>query len=299
MDGVLYRNANMSVTGTIEHLTFSDGDDLSDLEVVHGTIRSQDGEVGGQVELAQKRSGLHARRIDGHAVTGLTFRVQPGARNDARAERTGIATASVLRDFGKAHEAIDAMAADTLSGGTDALGRKPFRRASVLKALFDHLGHPGGTWCCIDEHGMPEAVSDDDPRDHDALDDHETSADVKLFQRYCGACHHEQEPFPPNFLHGTPAQVKEQVDHCAERIRFRLEMWRLPPADRPEAPMPPVAGLVRLNVSPEQWPAHSDLAKLNEYVTRTVNPAAASLSRDDLLSHEYDTLRECLPAAPH
>ena len=210
-----------------------------------------------------------------------------------------MATASVLQDFRTLDQAIDAVAAGTLSDATDAFARKPFRRASVLKALFEHLGLSASKWCCVDNDGMPEPVSDADPRDHEAIDDRKPSAAVKLFQRYCGACHHEHEPFPPNFLHGTPVEVKEQLAHCAERILFRLEMWRLPPAERPEAPMPPAVGLVRLNLSPEQWPTHSDLAALKNAAAQGLNPDGTMPSRNELLSQEYDTLRECLPATRH
>jgi hypothetical protein len=294
MDGVLYGNGDQSLTGTIQHLAFPDGDDLSELDA-YGTIRSEHREVSGRLALAQKSSGVHARRRDGNAVTGLTFRIEPAAPNDTRPERTGIATASVLPDFFRIDRAIDAVAAGTLSGATDAFGRKPFRRASVLKALFEQAGLPSLAWCCIDDTDMPEAVSNADPTNHAPIDAREANGAVGLFQHYCGACHHEHEPFPPNFLHGTPAEVTEQVDHCAQRILFRLEMWRLPPAERPEAPMPPVAGLVRLDVSPEQWPAHSDLAALKDYVARSVKPHGTMPSRDEVLSQEYDTLQECLP----
>ena len=295
MDGVLYRNADASIAGTITHLSFPEGDEISDLDVVGNAVPARHGEIAGRLTLTQKPSGLHARRLSGNAVTGLTFRIERAATRDTHPERTGAATVSVVQDFETVHRAIDAVTADTLSGATDALARRPFRRASVLKALFARLGLPAMEWCCIDDDGMPPIVTDGNADDHTGIDTAAASAELKLFQRYCGACHHEHEPFPPNFLHGTPAQVKEQMDHCAQRILFRLEMWGLPPAERPEAPMPPVAGLVRLNVPPEHWPAHADLAKLKAYVARSVNPEARLPSREAWRSQDYDGLRECLP----
>jgi hypothetical protein len=181
-----------------------------------------------------------------------------------------------------------------LAAAPDALARRPFRRASVLQALFGHLGIPAGEWCCIEGTGMPQIFSEGDD-EHNGIDTAATSADLKLFQRYCGACHHEHEPFPPNFLHGSPAQVQEQIDHCAQRILFRLEMWGLPPGERPEAPMPPAVGLARLNVAPERWPGHSDLAKLKAYVAQRANSDGRMPPPTAGRSQEYDSLPECLP----
>ena len=149
-------------------------------------------------------------------------------------------------------------------------------------------------WCCIVESSMPPLLTDGDADEHNGIDNAGTSADLRLFQRYCGACHHEHEPFPPNFLHGSPGRVREQIDHCAQRILFRLEMWGLPPAERPVAPMPPVVGLVRLDVTPEQWPGHSDLAKLKAYAARSAHPDGR-MPKTAWLSQDYDNLQECLP----
>jgi hypothetical protein len=297
MDAVLYRNGDASIAGTVTHLTFPDGDEMSDLDVVGAAVRAHHDETGGRLTLSQKVTGLHARRRDGHAVTGLTFHIGRAVPGGTRPERTGAATASVVQDFEKADLAIDAVMADSLSGATDALARRPFRRASVLAALFGRLEMPAMEWCCLEESGMPQILTDGDADDHNGIDRTVTSADLKLFQHYCGSCHHEPEPFPPNFLHGSPGRVKEQIGYCAQRILFRLEMWGLPPGERPEAPMPPVAGLVRLDVSPGQWPGHADLAKLKAYAASRAYPDGRMPAKPAWLAQDYDTLQECLPRA--
>jgi hypothetical protein len=115
-------------------------------------------------------------------------------------------------------------------------------------------------------------------------------------RRYCGTCHQGDDPFPPNFLHGSEAQVEEQVHHCAERIFFRLDMWRLPASHRPETPMPPGTALKRWNMSPEQWTAHADLAMLKQYAADILKDGSDHIvSLKDLASQGYDNLRECLP----
>jgi hypothetical protein len=245
---------------------------------------------------------LHARLAEGHSITELAF--QLGA---ARGERTkgypagftGSATMTVVEDYGAVQRAIEAMARETLAGESDLFARKPFRRASLMKALSRQLKMPPLTWCCETTDNMPEAVAMTDQALHDAelaAHDKRLPPVIKAFHRYCAQCHHEDLAFPPNFLHGSSRQVQEHIHHCAERIFFRLEMWRLAPHARQEAPMPPVTALQRLHLSPEQWAGHADLALLKSYSADLVTSQNGKPARlEELAAKGYDNLRACAP----
>ena len=303
MDGVVYLKGRTVAGGTIDRLSIGQGDEPADVRVAGGTFVSKSGRYSGRIAVAQKEPRLHARLAEGHAITELTF--QLGA---ARGERTkgypagftGSATMTVVEDYGAVHRAIEAMARETLAGESDVFTRKPFRRASLMKALSRQLKMPPLTWCCETTDNMPEVVAMTDQVLHDAeLAAHDKGLPpvIKAFHRYCAQCHHEDLAFPPNFLHGSPRQVQEHVHHCAERIFFRLEMWGLAPHARQEAPMPPVTALQRLHLSPEQWAGHADLALLKSYSADLVTSQNGKPARlEDLAAKGYDNLRACTPS---
>ena len=90
--------------------------------------------------------------------------------------------------------------------------------------------------------------------------------------------------------------VQQQVEHCAERILFRLHMWKLNPRDRPEAPMPPFTSLRRHHLSPNEWVDHIELTVLENYVADVLQTETGTLPElKDLASKGYDNLRPCLP----
>jgi cytochrome c5 len=115
------------------------------------------------------------------------------------------------------------------------------------------------------------------------------------FERFCGQCHDSGERFPPNFLHGDATAVAAQIDHCAERIFYRLSMWNVQEAQRGKTPMPPVAALTQHGFDAQSWTRAPELAALRRYVEqlllRTENPQR-------VLAQSFEHLRECLPAAP-
>jgi hypothetical protein len=305
MEGVIYVSAGKVKNGAIDHLAFSDGDDLTDLEIVRGEVTEKRQQVNGRLEVTQQIVPLHARRTDGNAVKEITFHVEGTGERSRQGhlpgDDSGHATVMVLNDFGAVHQAIDRMASETLSGASDVLARKPFRRAPVMKALYEHLNMPRLKWCCVDIEGMPDAVADVAiPPDvgRPAADEGETIPAIKAFRQYCARCHQGEDTFPPNFLHGSAREVQAQVNHCAERIFFRLEMWGLRASDRPETPMPPVNALRRLSIAPEHWATHADLAVLKNYATEVLKAVGDKPPRlEDLVAQGYDNLRECLPTS--
>ena len=308
MEGAIYLNDTGVAHGSIDHLVFGDGDALTGLEIIRGTVTHRRAGINGRLEVAQKASGFHARRTDGDAVTAITMDLDtpnnPGQahkKQNETAEYAGASTVTVSADFSTLESAIDALARGTLAGGSDVLARKPFRRARVMAGLYDQLNLPPLTWCCLDDRPMPQAIEDVDPRTHADATSSDNAAmppGITAFHRSCAECHHGHDPFPPNFLHGSRPDVESQLAQCAERILFRLQMGRLPVAQRAETPMPPVPGLLRRRISPEQWPAHEDFSKLTAYVTEVLTAERGTPPViEDLISRGYDNLRACMPRA--
>jgi len=52
----------------------------------------------------------------------------------------------------------------------------------------------------------------------------EASPLVAPFRTHCASCHDTTLPHPPNFLHGSPAEVEAKLDQCAPRMFVRLSM---------------------------------------------------------------------------
>lgn len=303
VEGVLYLKGGNVAGGTIDRLSTGQGDDPVDLRVAGGTLVFKGGRYSGLIAITRKEARLHARLAEGHAITELTFQLSA-----ARGERTkvypagftGFATMTVVEDHAVLHRAIDVMVRETLAGESDLFARKPFRRAGLMKALSRQLKMPPLTWCCEETRNMPEAVAMTDQALHDpqfAAPDKDLPPVIKAFHRYCAQCHHEDLAFPPNFLHGSPRQTEDQLQHCAERIFFRLAMWGVAASARQEAPMPPVTALQRLHLSPEQWAGHADFALLKSHsadLVKTQNGKPARL--EDLVTKGYDSLRPCMPS---
>ncbi|HJR75676.1 MAG TPA: hypothetical protein VJ805_01850 [Nitrospiraceae bacterium] len=300
MEGVLYLKGGTVTQGSIERLSSGRGGELMDLKIAGGTVTHRDGRYSGRIVVAQKERRLHARLADGVAITELALQFS-SARDRRTTSRTagltGSAVMTIAEDYAAVHHAIDAMARETLAGESDVLARKPFRRTVVMAALFKQLGMPPLTWCCESAHNMPpvSVTGDQVLHDHDILfDDERLPPALKAFDRYCAQCHHEDLPFPPNFLHGSPGQIQEQIRDCAERILFRLEMWAMPPSARQEAPMPPVTALQRVHLSPEQWAGHADLGLLKSYTADLLASQTGTQMRlADLAAKGYDNLQPC------
>jgi hypothetical protein len=303
MEGVLYMKAGAVINGTIDRLSTGHGNEVLGLKVAGGTLISKAGRHSGRMSVVQQKPRLSARLADGRGIKELTFEVglgHDGQVGQTEAELTGSAVMTVVEDYAAVDHAIDKMARETLTGKSDVFARKPFRRAGVMKALWSELGMPSLRWCCEHTDDMPPAVAmtDQGRHDRDGVDhDRDLQPVLKVFHRYCAQCHHEDLPFPPNFLHGTPDRVQTHIHDCAERILFRLEMWNLGPHERPEAPMPPAAALRRLDLSPQQWTAHPDLALLKSYSAGLVaSPDGKPVRFETLAANGYDNLRACLPS---
>ncbi len=202
----------------------------------------------------------------------------------------------IHRQPDRLRQAFTALVKDTVMGRSDVFANQPFRRVAVLSALDAQLGAPAVSRCCLDDRGIPPPV--DEVTTHHATDTtHETptSNEYKTFHRYCGACHHGVDSFPPNFLHGSPAVVKANLAQCADRIFVRLSMWDLAIPRQREAPMPPAMHLLHHQVSVSLWKNHSDLQLLREEAVASIQrKQGATFPVERLLQQDYDTLPSCL-----
>ncbi|MFZ2207102.1 MAG: hypothetical protein WAV22_00375 [Porticoccaceae bacterium] len=114
-----------------------------------------------------------------------------------------------------------------------------------------------------------------------------------VYAHRCAMCHDTTLAHPPNFLHGAPAQVETRIDHCAERMYYRLNQAAQPEAARQVAPMPPPT---TLGMDALAWLASADFSTLRDDLAARITRQG----RDPrvLLRLPYTGLRACLPYAP-
>lgn len=118
-----------------------------------------------------------------------------------------------------------------------------------------------------------------------------TSPLVSPFRSHCASCHDTSLSHPPNFLHGSPAEVEARLDHCAERIFVRLSMAGLAESARSKPPMPPAAALASRGIDPAHWAASPELGALK----RSIQTRLQGRDPGSLLKQPYARLRPCLP----
>ncbi|MBI4756868.1 MAG: hypothetical protein HY778_15910 [Betaproteobacteria bacterium] len=312
--------------GSLDELVLPGGERLAALELravrgaggagKGGRAASGRGEfaVAGEEAFVVSGDDGGARTAGGEVVRGMGLRRAAGAATAARL--------TLVADTGPLERAIDALAADTLSGRGDALGERPLRRAAVLGPIFAHLGTPapgrpkpgaapsGGSaaWGPTSPApgrpkpgaapsggsaawGLnPPAPVGARPTGRSRPD----AADLQPFYRRCAACHDAPEAFPPGFLHGNEGQVRASLAGCAPRILFRLAMNALPAAGRTKTPMPPP-----VSAQAAGFAASSDLAamrRLLEAPAGTANPENRRLSPVwPVVAGGYALLPPCRP----
>lgn len=118
-----------------------------------------------------------------------------------------------------------------------------------------------------------------------------------LYDRQCAQCHHTQDAFPPNFLAGDANRRARQLDHCAERIYYRLRMWRNAEPQRAKTPMPPTAVLTARGIDVHAWRHSAELAALTDDAAVRIRRQHGAPER--VLTQDYERLRSCLSPASH
>ena len=222
----------------------------------------------------------YAEGAGGDALDLLTI-----TRDSERPDRVRVEL-QVRHDFRRVAEKLGRLALD--AGGP--LDSGPFVRARVLGGLFDALGDGDTDWCCTGDAGLPmPAVERPAMTNGDPL--------LAAFFQVCAACHRSDEPFPPNFLAGSPEQVRHGIAQCAERIQYRLAMWDHAPGDRSKSPMPPRQTVGLGDGELEAW-SRGPLQRLRNALYQIAAQESVPLpARDDATARPYADLRACLPTS--
>jgi mono/diheme cytochrome c family protein len=298
--GQLYAHGAKLTAGRVDRLRLGAGTksgELADIDVAGGTIVRSGERTIATLRLA--RAGGHARRGDGDRLEmmRLTWSEAASGGNVQTSSSSGRAVLKVVHDFASVQNAIEQMVRDNANRRLDVFSDKPFRRASLMPALFQRMGMKPLRWCCLEDAGMPPPVMEA-PANVTGPGAHGDArpANLQPFFRYCATCHQSNDRSPPNFLQGTANQVSAKLSHCAQRLYVRLTMWQLAPGQRPKTPMPPEYAVYGLHGSPQGWRDGGDLAALRVYVERALRAETGSVPRpEEFLSRGYENLRSCLP----
>lgn len=214
---------------------------------------------------ALRREGLRARLADGRALQKVEFTVNRAG--------TGSAALTLRDDLSRVSTALA-----KLPAGDEAFHAREWM-TRLLSAL--DIRPPARR-----EASLPP------PQAHTQARAADRPGILASFQRYCGQCHDTGERFPPNFLHGDAGAVSARLEHCAERIFYRLSMWNLDEPGRKKTPMPPVASLASHGFDAATWARAPELAQLRAYAERRLG---AAQSPQHVLGQPFERLRACLP----
>lgn len=262
----IVRQAGNRLSGQIDRLQAGPDKTASDL-TFSGRIRQS-----GHIELTPRRGTGSARLSDGRRWASLHF-------------------ASLRAGQGKAALIL----VDDYAGVRGALPRLSLLTAPVfdgsraLAELQAALGHPRrvASWARMPTARLEPAESESSTPRH-------LSGAAARFLQHCGQCHDSTSNVPPNFLHGDEAAVNARLDHCAERIFYRLSMWHVAEAQRGKTPMPPLTILATRGMDAPGWTRSPQLAALLDDARQRIRAQGGQPER--ILAQPFEQLRTCLPA---
>ncbi|HVK56885.1 MAG TPA: hypothetical protein VM532_17885 [Burkholderiales bacterium] len=280
-----------AVAGTMDRIRLSGQTELRDVAISSALIKTRVGEH--SVSLPLRRGDARVRGADGDAIDRieLTWSAREGS--------TGDGAVVVRDDFAQVEDAIAQMMDDAIAGRFDGFSAKPFRRASLMSALYSRLGVKSVVSCCLNDVGMPPPVMESfeasiTPASKRLADPDATA--LRPFYHRCASCHQTADRVPPNFLVGAPDRVRENLAHCAERMFVRLSMWRVAPEARGKSPMPPVNAVHGAGYSSDAWRNGADLMALQRYVENVLKEQTGRApSIEEMMGRGYENLRGCLP----
>lgn len=286
--------------GTVHRLRLDNHEEYAHLRIRKAVFQKDDASDQLTLLLTQSPSGLHARTHGGNLIQSLVLNRPPPFLDPDLPPATLVvsdATIKILPDFSLVQQAVKAMITETFHGQTEALGFAPFRRMKLVQSLLHHLDPSTQKGCCDMVADLPPVMRDRHPSLVNIFArTNKPPSPLQLLDRYCGDCHHGVDPAPPNFLHGSVSQVGENLAQCAERIHVRLNMWKLAPAERGVAPMPPPTALPRLTTMPGHWPQQEEFWLLSQYLQELITTKGGSPPLDTHFTpQDYAALPECLP----
>lgn len=274
-----FRVHNARLTGTLARLQLDSGG-LRDVALTAAIIDRHGPRYRAHMQAAPHAAP--ARLSDGSVLEALQLDWIEG-------RDTASYTMQVLlrNDLAALERALTALVEQTRAGHSDVLSAAPFRRAVTVRALFAQLGISGAPECCDqDRPGMPPAqVSSEETVTSPVM-----PAALRAFYQHCGTCHAALEASPPGFLHGELASVERKLARCAQRIQYRLDMWRLPPLNRSKVPMPPPS----FALGWERTPPVDDIALMRSHLDGLLGSAQGAAAP----STGYESLPACRMDAP-
>jgi hypothetical protein len=151
LNGRLRGDSDGGASGLIDRVR-ADPSAPGGLALEDGTVTRTGTGWTARFRLRDVATGLNHRIAGGNAVRDVTLR-WPADQTDAPV--AGTATLDIAADFQILVAAVDAIAAETRAGKSDALADAPFRRVALLRPLFDRLGMAPRERCCLDGAGLP------------------------------------------------------------------------------------------------------------------------------------------------
>ena len=264
LSGVI-QNVGSTFSGQIDRLHVGHAKTAFDLTLSGRRTKA------GQIELIPRRGASRVRLSDGRRWSRLQL-------NTLRADQ-GFATLTLIDDYAAVRS---------------VLPRLPLMTASVFdgsRALAELQAELG-----LDKRealARETSANKLPPAKLEIVAPRKLSGSAAHFLQYCGQCHDSTANFPPNFLHGDDATVNTRLDHCAERIFYRLSMWHVAEAKRGKTTMPPISALAAYGFDATSWANSAPLADLLEAARQRI--VIQGGQPDAVLTRPFEQLRSCLP----
>ena len=279
--------------GAIDRLQLGNQELLQDMDLLASAIKISNGKR--QAALRFSRGNSRVRGADGNLIEKIELAWPMSPTIDS-----GVAVVDVREDFALVEGAVSSMTEAAMVGRFDGFNAQPFRRASLMPALFSRLGMQPLQWCCTDDRAMPPVMVEHTPQKAtdvtgDVFDPNRSA--LQLFYRHCATCHQTPNHTPPNFLVGSRKQVNDNLEQCAERLFVRLSMWQLVPGAQQKTPMPPMLAIQGEGYSLAAWRDGDELPTLKRYVENVLKKQTGKTPQlNDLVKRGYENLRPCLSA---
>lgn len=242
------------------------------------------------LHLVDRDGAAGIRAPDGNSVESFVLAWDSELpESTARFDATG--TLSTAGDFRPVRAALNRLAAEASSDSPLLADR--FDGIKLSGWLLAELGVLSQHQCCETRPmPVPRLEADAGPTQQALSVALEHRGPLLTFSRYCGACHGGDTTYPPGFLHGEGKNVLSAVTQCAERIYYRLSMWRRDSENQGVPPMPPLQGLSLAGTTVDDWLRSESLQRLTTYARKLLRDEGRD--PEAVLANPYHAARACL-----
>ena len=288
------------MSGSITWFQLPGYNGLSRLSIEQATIQQQESGQQLLVNSVRTKNGLHARLPSGERLEQLKLvwlaGVQPLAPNSKQHFRARLAL-RFIDDFALLRQGVEQVLAQAVENKSGSLLENHVYVPALMQELFRFLGLEANDWCCKQTTSVsPLPAVASDVSQSVSASTIKNSPLVDTLNDYCSFCHRTVDPFPPNFLTGDASLVGDKVQHCAQRMYYRLSMWQKDENRRLKTPMPPF-GIIKNKVHKmSDWTEGSDYRSLLHGL-RSILLEQSDVKPHELLQKPYSQLRSCLPVA--